>query len=240
MTFQRACPVGLFLLGAALPLSASAQVAPTGEALPPTQVVIAPAPGAVVQAAPQGIPNGPVYVAPGQSVYIAPSPPPGQAPLYIAPPPPQAVAPMPMQVPPPLYATQLPPSRALLGYKTERRHGLIIAGSVVLGVTYLITAGTAMLFDTVCNAASSCHQTTWPLYVPVAGPFIQTAFVERSVVTPLAVGGLVFAGLAQSAGFAMLIGGIANPRRVPVYAQRMQVAPTFGTGGGGIAVAGTF
>ncbi len=162
-------------------------------------------------------------------------------------PPPQAYPQQPGYPPPapvygqPTYAYPVyAPPRVPVRYVYRPRVGLIVAGSVVLGVSWGITALSAIAASG-CdpNYDSLCSTQIWPLFIPVVGPFIQTAYVNG----PFAGGIqalLVFDGLVQVAGLAMIIAGAATRHRVPVYAQRFQVTPYAGLNGAGLMAVGRF
>lgn len=123
------------------------------------------------------------------------------------------------------------------GYQPAKRMrtGLIVAGAVTFGAVYLSTAlGGAIASDTGSDHAAS-------LLVPVAGPFIMLGNV-RSATGAFA---LVLDGLAQTAGVAMLVAGIAMPKTVLVRRDlgKIEIAPTpmsFGNHGGGFGFVGRF
>lgn len=172
-----------------------------------------------------------------------PAPPPAaaQAPLGYAPPP-SGYAPPPdgyalppgyAYAPPPGYAYAPPPGyqyRPLVngpetlpyqdgypipdGYRpgTRRRTGLIIAGAATFGAVYALNV-----------LGASAGGDNGALFVPVVGPFIELGHLNASPLTPLAGIFLVLDGLAQTAGVAMLIGGIASTKPVLV---RQDVAKT--------------
>ncbi|APR76666.1 Hypothetical protein A7982_02013 [Minicystis rosea] len=121
-------------------------------------------------------------------------------------------------------------------FPTKRmRTPLVIAGAVTFGTTYLCTAlGGAIAADAGADHAAS-------LLVPVAGPFIMLGSIRS------ATGGfaLVLDGLAQTAGVAMLVAGIAMPKAVLVRKDigKIEISPTpmqFGTHGGGFGFVGRF
>ena len=96
--------------------------------------------------------------------------------------------------------------------RARTRNGLIVAGSVTLGSLWLLSA--------VIGATSidSCHyggcQSAGFLFVPVVGPFIEMGRTGKGSAT----GELMLAidGLGQTAGAAMLIGGMSSPKIVLV------------------------
>lgn len=141
--------------------------------------------------------------------------------------------------------------RQIVSYRSAPRYGLVIGGAVLLGVSWLITAGSTALAQTTCNFTSDgynyysgssygCPNTYWPAYIPVVGPFIEMGYVPLDGTQGLARFGLAVSGLAQMGGLAMLIAGVVARHRVPVYAQKVQVAPLLTAGGSGLAFSGRF
>lgn len=131
------------------------------------------------------------------------------------------------------YEVDLPedPKPIILRYDLKPRKGLIIAGSLTLGGVWLIHAGLAGLTGG-----------WWPNYIPLLGPFIAMDYVPKGVDSNYHYAGLAFSGLAQSAGFAMLIAGIVTKHQVPVYAlkDRIRVIPLMAPSGSGLALFGYF
>jgi hypothetical protein len=94
---------------------------------------------------------------------------------------------------------------------TRAQKGLIVGGSVMFGVFYLLSVVVA------AGVSDTNHSTgqTWnddPLYIPAVGPFIQMAN------TSTALGNVTLAidGAVQTAGLAMLIYGLTSPKPVLV------------------------
>jgi hypothetical protein len=163
---------------------------------------------------------------------------------------PQAVAPPPMvpqpppMVPPPILAS--PPVYYAPGYPyaqpcplpyrevEQPRYGLIIAGSVLLGVSWSI------------NAAVGYGTGEWRLEVPVLGPFLEAATIDTSrghTDNRALVMLSVFDGLVETAGAAMLLTGALTHQRVRVYDRagtQVTVVPTAIQSGGGLAAFGRF
>jgi hypothetical protein len=141
--------------------------------------------------------------------------------------------------------------------ETRQRSGLILAGGLVLGITYALSISVA--------GASREHADRW-LLVPVAGPFIDLAARPTCDRTSDPFTGtrnycnddssartsLMLDGLTQVGGAVLTIVGLATPRRVVVrddapYAARSgpgftwSLAPrSYGRSGHGFALAGTF
>jgi hypothetical protein len=189
----------------------------------------APAPGAYPPGAVQPYPQ------PGQPTYAPPyqPPPPGY----------------PYAQPYPYGAVPAKPQPVLKGYEVKRPHWpLLGAGIGILGGSYLLTAGiTGAIQATDCavnTTQSSCTTsgTYWPMYIPVVGPFIEIGYLSGSSWGVLAYPGLVFTGLVQTAGMALIIAGAIVPRKVAVYDEpRLSIAPyTLPAGGGGLMASGRF
>lgn len=133
--------------------------------------------------------------------------------------------------------------------KTEQRIGLIVGGSIMLGLGYGIPLS-------IVAVAEFPNETDW-LAVPVVGPWITMARMRFGSCdrTPgliddpcddgleeagdvLGAVALGFTGVIQAAGLTMLVVGVASPKTkvVPVYA----FAPLVLDGGAGLSVAGSF
>ena len=189
-----------------------------------------------VQPPANGQPGAPIYVQPAQPVqpaapYVQPYDPnqpvymqPGQQPVYVAPPP---MAPLPRQV---------------VRYDLQPRYGLIIGGAVMLGVSWLIHSGTAAIAEAVYTATEYPVRTMWTNYIPVLGPWLTMTTLPNDAARGLSMTGLAFSGLVQGTGLALLIVGAASKQRVPVYAwnSRIQLTPSIGPTGTGLALSGNF
>lgn len=189
-----------------------------------------------VQPPANGQPGAPIYVQPAQPVqpaapYAQPYDPnqpvymqPGQQPVYVAPPP---MAPLPRQV---------------VRYDLQPRYGLIIGGAVMLGVSWLIHSGTAAIAEAVYTATEYPVRTMWTNYIPVLGPWLTMTTLPNDAARGLSMTGLAFSGLVQGTGLALLIVGAASRQRVPVYAwnSRIQLTPSIGPTGTGLALSGNF
>lgn len=111
------------------------------------------------------------------------------------------------------------------GAHVERRPitGLIVAGSVVFGVPYLVT----LFAGLICSAPRLCGDPTLPwLMMPLAGPLIVLGSPRTATETyPV----LILDAVLQVGGVAMLIAGAAAQRAVLVLdgyvAQRRRAAP---------------
>ncbi len=201
--------------------------------------------------APSPYPPQPAVVAPP----LAPAPAP--QPIYVqvygaTPPPPQPVVVAPPMAPQPLPVAMFPeiPEKALKNWEDgdpippgytpvqRTRRGLVIGGAVTFGTLYLISVlSAAILQDTADERGTSSD--AGGLYVPAIGPFIAAAAVDDS-----AVGSTFLAldGLAQSAGIAMLIAGIAAPKTILIrdMAAQVSVTPSLSAGFQGVGVTVAF
>lgn len=213
-------------------------------------------------------PGAPVQPAPGQTVVVvqpgygqAPpgygQPPPGYAPPGYGQPPPGYAQPGYGQPPPAYYAPPGYPGAPMgpkvldyeegdaipAGYRTGTRvrKGLVIGGSVMLGVGYLVTIMAAGIGQAVNDIGNGGSKDFGPLLIPVAGPFVGLATTHPSSGGAF---GLVFLGTVQTAGLAMLIGGIAAPKTVLLRNEvghvKFTVLPQIGAGTAGLGVVGAF
>lgn len=117
------------------------------------------------------------------------------------------------------------------GYtKVERvRKGLVIGGAVTLGVGWLIAATAAASID------DEIEDETAPLFIPVVGPFIAMGTLEAE---GAGRAGLFVNGMAQVAGAAMLISGIAATKTVLVRTKTAEINVRPGVGN--LQLDGTF
>ena len=194
------------------------------QAQPPMSAPPAPMPPPPV--AQPAIPDQPPPPYPGQ--YPPPGYPPGQ-PYY--PYAPQGVAPW-----GPRFITDWQEGMPIpYGYhQTKRaRRGLVVAGSIVFGVTYLYTAMLAAE-----SPSSSRGDESW-LYLPVLGPLLQMTQADSRWGT----GVLTLDALAQASGVAMFIAGMIYPRTILVRSDlaSMTVVPMkIGMEGSGLELVGRF
>jgi hypothetical protein len=95
---------------------------------------------------------------------------------------------------------------------TEARKGMIIGGAVMFGSLYLIDILVAAGGSDCANSGACSSNPFTAMWVPAVGPFLQMASNSSSV------GNVFYAidGLAQCAGIAMFIYGVAAPRTVLV------------------------
>jgi hypothetical protein len=180
-------------------------------------------------------------------------PPPGYAPEYgPAPYAPGGYAPYPP--PPGYYAYPAPPEQppdelpyeegdpVPDGYQpvSRMRKGLVIAGSVVFGTTYLISVVTAAQVADVEGDAEE----VWPLFVPIAGPFIAMGTTDAWGGADDGSSGLgavlLLDGLAQVAGAAMFIGGVASTKTVLKRTATNDVQLDVQVRPNGVGLAGSF
>ncbi|MEM1032951.1 MAG: hypothetical protein AAGN82_21575 [Myxococcota bacterium] len=231
-----------------------AEEPPPGAAAPPVDDV---PPGAAAPPPPPSDPPAAVAPAPRPS-----APPPAPAAGY-APPPTGYGAPAP-PVPNPDAAMRSAPPEPLPdfipnyedgdpippGYKVQSkvRKDLVVAGSVVLGSAWLISVLSAAIAQTVDEVDEQTGEVLndtgpndWiPLYIPVVGPFITIGTVGAS---GGGVGILLLDGVVQSGGLAMLIAGIALPKKalVKTYGDvELTIAPQVGMGHQSLGLHGRF
>jgi hypothetical protein len=122
------------------------------------------------------------------------------------------------------------------GYHAETRirKGLVAGGAATFGTTYLFTALAGAI---IADAKQSGFE---PLFVPVVGPFIT---IGTGHVTSSGAFFLILDGLAQSAGVAMFVAGLALPKTVQVRNDAVSVRAmpmTFGQSSAGAGLIGRF
>jgi hypothetical protein len=233
--------------------------APAEPPAPPAPPARPRAPAPMQQAAPPAAPPGaypPGYYPPPPGTYppgyYPPPPgayPPGAyGPEY--PPPPGAYPPPPpgyyAYPPPPLeeQPSELPYEEGdpiPEGYEpvTKMRKGLVIAGSVVFGSTYLISIITAAQVADVAGTTED----VWPLFVPVVGPFIAmgTTHAWSDGEGSNGLGAiLLLDGIAQVGGAAMFIGGVASHTTVLKRTASSDVQVDLELRPNGVGFSGTF
>ena len=131
----------------------------------------------------------------------------------------------------------IPPGYTL---REKARIGLVIGGSVALGVLYLTSLMIYALADAISCIDGCGDNDLWPLSIPVIGPFVAigTTNAERA-----GVSFLVLDGIGQSAGLAMLILGVVAKKKVWVRNDlgALHLAPLVtASGGRGLSLAGNF
>jgi hypothetical protein len=126
--------------------------------------------------------------------------------------------------------TYVQPQRTVVRYVTRPRIGLIVAGAVTLGTSWLITSAAAATnatydaYSVTINGSGSGSgdfgyaSQLWPLYIPVLGPWIEMGYLSGSG-APTGAALLAFDGLVQAGGLAMIIGGAVSRTRVAIYAE---------------------
>jgi hypothetical protein len=175
-----------------------------------------------------------------QGVVIVPVPTTTPAPLVV-PAQPQPVYPQPTYAP--VYA-QPAPARSHSGPNI----GLIVSGSVMLGVGWIsnfligIGAGT--------DPFSSHSQPEWDTFrgtsfIPIAGPWVQLAVKPNGFTDDMWGGWLILDGLIQGAGTILLIAGIAtsggdDEATADQGGVRWTLVPTVGPAHAGLSVLGSF
>ncbi len=238
MTLTAGATLTSFLIASTAP--SYAQAPPAAQATAPGASVSVDAnpgqvQGQILVNPPGGPPGAPTYQSYPQGYPQAyPPPPPGAYPPGYAPTYPQGYY-------PPAYLQ--PRQRTPIRYEMKPLYNLIIAGSIVLGASYLTTAGIAGYVNALnCSGKVSCSGLYWPWYVPVVGPFIYFGVAnsqDAALFSPL----LILSGLAQAGGLAMLIAGSVARHRVPVYADeplRVTVAPYLTPTSAGLQALATF
>jgi hypothetical protein len=188
-----------------------------------------------------------VGLSPGLARADDPPPPPYQQPPPYPPPPgpgygPPGYAPQPgMAVSGPEEITDFDDSAPTpYGYtRVQRtRKGMIIAGAVTLGATYLATAFFGAVAADVIKAEGS-NTSTAPLFLPVAGPFLEVGETDSAVARFF----LAVSGLGQGAGAVMLLYGLSSSRTVLVRNDQLivtSIAPMIAPGASGLSIVGRF
>jgi hypothetical protein len=124
------------------------------------------------------------------------------------------------------------------GYHHElrARKGMVIAGSVLFGVTYLVSAYVGAIGSDVADGGR--NQTGW-MFFPVLGPFLEWSETDSTTLRYM----LALDGLAQAAGVTMLICGLIYPRHLLVrndLASATVVPMKIGMDGSGLGLVGRF
>jgi hypothetical protein len=223
------------------------------------------------QAIAQTYPGAPPPLPPPQPAAPQSAAPPPAPPAYAPPPgyPPQPAQPgwgyatgqypYPQAAPLELHYVEGRPIPTGYHLESRARKGLVVSGSIVFGVPYVLSASVA--------GSSKTDADTW-LYVPLAGPFLDLANRKEKCSAPVMTGSgrfdvycdddagqrffLMTDGLMQVAGATLLIFGLAMPQKVLVRDDApftgstrshfaWSVAPrTMGRSGYGIGLAGEF
>jgi hypothetical protein len=142
------------------------------------------------------------------------------------------------------FAPEVPDRSAPERFETRSSVGLIAGGATLFGAAYVAAIVTGSI---VIEGGGDCSFGGCPngnpataggtLLIPVLGPFI-ASFVYRDPVW--SINWSLVDGVAQVGGLAMMIYGIKNPRKVPVYGRDFQILPLAGQGRTGLAAVGTF
>jgi hypothetical protein len=152
---------------------------------------------------------------------------------------------MPMPPAPPGYYAQLQP--VPLRYEMRSNKSLIAGGSALLATSYFAATIAASVFVGIGTESSSSFGSSsrlnytaggGVLFIPILGPFISAGVVPQAT---WATTWTMIDGAAQVAGLAMIIAGVRDKKKTPVYASdKLRFAP-FSTGsGGGFTVSGRF
>jgi hypothetical protein len=138
------------------------------------------------------------------------------------------------------------------GYRpdTQPRSGLVKAGAATFFSTWGVTAivGSFLVMAEDIDAEDGVDgngvdaEDYYPLFIPVAGPFVTIATAETKGAASTA---LVIDGVAQTAGLTMFIVGLAAQEdvlvRIPTYGgNTVEVKPIVGKGFQGVGVDGSF
>lgn len=108
------------------------------------------------------------------------------------------------------------------GYRAvpRMRTGLVIAGAVTFGVTYLTTALAGAAVNDISLATGGTGRSAKLLLIPVFGPFTMLG----STISATGQFFLVLDGLVQAAGVGMFATGLAWPRMVLVPSGRADIS----------------
>lgn len=118
---------------------------------------------------------------------------------------------------------------------TRRRYGLLIPGAVLFALSYGMTASVWANLNQTRDPGDKPHGV---ILVPVLGPFIGITGADDRANPELVRAGLIWDGLLQTAGLAMLIVGLLPKHIVTYYADTSQpgyaVTPRLGGGNAGL------
>lgn len=128
--------------------------------------------------------------------------------------------------------------------ETRVRKGPVIAGAVLLGVTYIYTAFFASLtadFENEQNGTGTSHSNpASELYIPVLGPFMEVSHTNLETLKYL----LILDGVAQASGATMFLYGIVAQRAIlvrnDVFAMVTVTPMRLGQDGSGFGFVGRF
>lgn len=130
-------------------------------------------------------------------------------------------------------------------YERHIRPGLTAAGVTLWVTSYALTILSAAIVGTNCdpgNAELGCTSARWPLFIPVAGPFVQMGYLEGTN-SGTARALLAVDGVLQAGGAAMALIGLLAQKKVlvPVFtAGRFRLTPYSPASGIGMAAATRF
>jgi hypothetical protein len=99
------------------------------------------------------------------------------------------------------------------GYVIEekRRLGPLIAGASTFGIAYMFSVGIAAL-DMMLPYADDPTHSAWPLFIPVAGPFVTIMNARETWIKTF----LIIDGAMQAVGVTLLSYGLASKKQVLV------------------------
>src|SRR5581483_3869749 len=135
-------------------------------------------------------------------------------------------------------------------YEMHADRSMIAGGAALLATSYLAASISASIFvglngsDGPCNAGSGTNNTCLNyqtaggvLFIPLLGPFISAGGAGNA---SWSVPWAMVDGMAQIAGLAMIIAGVRNKHKVPVYGDRINLAPTASATSAGVSLTGRF
>lgn len=137
-----------------------------------------------------------------------------------------------------------PTTPAPVPHTEERVHvGMIVSGSVMLGVSWLLHAAIVSPLAGCCSAGSDdeWHTFRWLGVVPVLGPWLQMAVKPGGLRSDDWATYLAVDGILQAGGLTLIILGATLTETVTVYADGRD-GPTLSLGAapGGLSLNGTF
>ncbi len=118
---------------------------------------------------------------------------------------------------------------------TRRRYGLLIPGAALFAVSYGMTASIWANLNQTRDPGDKPHGV---ILIPVLGPFLGIPGASDRSAPSLVRTGLIWDGLVQTAGLAMLIVGLLPKRMVTYYADTSRpgyaLTPRVGGGNAGL------
>lgn len=196
----------------------------------------------------QGLPASaqvPASDAAGSQSQAPVDPPAAPVQVDVEPPAPPA-APVQVDVDPPAPTPVVTTIQAGQYYGGSSRPGgkLMIIGGGLFGVTYIATILGAAIVSDLCQADSSlgCREASWPIYLPVVGPFVQMGYISGNGAN---IGRVLLGidGALQAGGLAVFIAGAVLYGRnasLTQYARRIQLVPYSTSTGTGLLAFGRF